>query len=984
MNRQNVKKRNLAPSILPIGLSIVMFLLGIANIRLLYGPIIMPDETGYWAAGAYFAGWDWQGVMRLSPYYGVGYGLFLAPVIAIFREPLAIYHAAIVENVILWIFSYWVLLYLAKRFFPKASAAYCCLACFAAIIFPAYLYNTQTTYVESCVVFVFLINCALLANISEKPSCIKMMLLGILTILLFLLHQRTIGVAIALVMTLGLLLLRRKIKPRHIIAFFVILLTALLVAVLIKNNVVANVYQNSSHSEYNDFSTQTQKVAEIFSLNGFFKLLVNCIGRVMYLGGASLLLVYWGMYYTGRDIIYGMGLKKSYSQGQSSAIMQCAEIKVFLFLCVLASIGISAISMIEGNRLDHVIYGRYSEYVLAPILMIALMYLPRAQRKELKIIVFSLVQLGLAVATYIYMAGLNYASFSPYAIASVYGFPSLPKLDEKIQFTIWISILAILLSAAIILLIANRQKSEVVKNAGIVVAVIVWIFIGVSTCNKSIYTQSKTEQDWYEFSKEVSEIVGNQNVYYIVDESEYFTNVYWHLFRVKYFLPKTNLLGVSMEEFEGEDDPQYLLLHTTSTAIDNIGPEYVLILQQSPFCLYAKSSSAYVKEAYVNNVTSVPLSEMTISDFSKAEPFVSSGNVFSRSNSVEIHSVTVDATDIHQPSYAIYGPYMNLPAGQYQASFELELLNSDSCAEELGVCDVTTNGSVILGERHLLKSEFDEENGIKTIKVDFASGMGVLSRVEFRLYVQPGVQFRVTDISYQCTGLERQVMLPNTDDYQGLSGVLGYDTNVLPVRVAVNDALLPYVSCNKLQEAIGGSHDIYLIGTNELTTVEYPSVLVIPVDEVDLLFDLMPRYTVLVRLNEYTVLVPKGYDIERNFVEAGGRTLSDGDRLNVRYFQGSGKSNYGSINATIPAGEYDLSYRVDVLGTPLWGDLGTLSIRGGGINVSESLSPDMFTYGVYEGSRALTMEDSGQLSMQLTTRSGITVTRMEAYLSRRG
>ena len=106
MNRQNVKKRNLAPSILPIGLSIVMFLLGIANIRLLYGPIIMPDETGYWAAGAYFAGCDWQGVMRLSPYYGVGYGLFLAPVIAIFREPLAIYHAAIIENVIFWIFSF--------------------------------------------------------------------------------------------------------------------------------------------------------------------------------------------------------------------------------------------------------------------------------------------------------------------------------------------------------------------------------------------------------------------------------------------------------------------------------------------------------------------------------------------------------------------------------------------------------------------------------------------------------------------------------------------------------------------------------------------------------------------------------------------------------------------------------------------------------------------------------------------------------------
>ena len=217
-----------------------------------------------------------------------------------------------------------------------------------------------------------------------------------------------------------------------------------------------------------------------------------------------------------------------------------------------------------------------------------------------------------------------------------------------------------------------------------------------------------------------------------------------------------------------------------------------------------------------------------------------------------------------------------------------------------------------------------------------------------------------------------------------LLSVLGYDTESLPLQIAVDDAMLPYVSCNQLQEELGRAHEVSLVGISEMVVPETPTILLVPADETELLFDLLPRDTVLVRLNEYAVVVPSGYSIERNFVEAGGQTLSDGDRLNVRYFQGTGKSNYGSINATIPAGEYDLSYRVDVLGTPLWGDLGTLSIRGGGINVSESLSPDMFTYGVYEGSRALTMEDSGQLSMQLTTRSGITVTRMEAYLSRRG
>ena len=332
--------------------------------------------------------------------------------------------------------------------------------------------------------------------------------------------------------------------------------------------------------------------------------------------------------------------------------------------------------------------------------------------------------------------------------------------------------------------------------------------------------------------------------------------------------------------------------------------------------------------------------------------------------------------------FAIYGPYLDLSAGQYRATFTLELLNPDDSPEELGTCDVSTGGNILV-EQKLRKSDFVNQ-GSQQVTLDFGTGMNRLTGVEFRLYVEPGVQFRVTDISYQCTGLERQAILPGTEDYSMLLSVLGYDTESLPLQIAVDDAMLPYVSCSQLQEELGRAHEVSLVGISEMVVPETPTILLVPADETELLFDLLPRDTVLVRLNEYAVVVPSGYSIERNFVEAGGRTLSDGDRLNVRYFQGTGKSNYGSINATIPAGEYDLSYRVDVLGTPLWGDLGTLSIRGGGVNVSESLSPDMFTYGVYEGSRALTMEDSGQLSMQLTTRSGITVTRMEAYLSRRG
>ena len=45
----------------------------------LYSPTVMPDELGYWSAGAFFSGHLWTDVMPLSPYYSYGYGLILAP-----------------------------------------------------------------------------------------------------------------------------------------------------------------------------------------------------------------------------------------------------------------------------------------------------------------------------------------------------------------------------------------------------------------------------------------------------------------------------------------------------------------------------------------------------------------------------------------------------------------------------------------------------------------------------------------------------------------------------------------------------------------------------------------------------------------------------------------------------------------------------------------------------------------------------------------
>ena len=47
----------------------------IRHLDSLYAPWVNNDETGYWGAAAYFAGYDWSDILQYSDYYSFGYGI---------------------------------------------------------------------------------------------------------------------------------------------------------------------------------------------------------------------------------------------------------------------------------------------------------------------------------------------------------------------------------------------------------------------------------------------------------------------------------------------------------------------------------------------------------------------------------------------------------------------------------------------------------------------------------------------------------------------------------------------------------------------------------------------------------------------------------------------------------------------------------------------------------------------------------------------
>ena len=66
-----------------------------------FGFSAFPDEFGYWTPAAAMLGYDWSSITSLGSYYSYGYSAVLVFVLAIFKDPIVTYRAAVIVNLIL-------------------------------------------------------------------------------------------------------------------------------------------------------------------------------------------------------------------------------------------------------------------------------------------------------------------------------------------------------------------------------------------------------------------------------------------------------------------------------------------------------------------------------------------------------------------------------------------------------------------------------------------------------------------------------------------------------------------------------------------------------------------------------------------------------------------------------------------------------------------------------------------------------------------
>lgn len=542
---------------LEIILSLVIITICIANLWRLYGPLIVPDETGYWATGYFFSGYNWSGIMGTSSYYGWGYGVILAIICKIAPSPIFAFRLAVSFNAILLVGCYILAIKVCSYIFPQIPKVYRSWMCFALTVYSGYIYYSQTSYCEVLILFLYWLSVYLLIKIVEKNSYKYVFLLSFINSYLVAVHLRTIILVFVTFFCLVVLLYKKKISYKHLLIFSVLCIVLFFGVWGVKHYLTGTLYKTSTMMATNDVAGQVSKISILFSWEGVKQFVGSLMGKVFYAGTSTFLLLYVSIL---------LGIKKTikvYIKKEEIFSIYELIFVIFIFGGLACEMLLSSYSLLTYGRIDHILYGRYTEFLLGVIMLYALgnVY----TKFDKKIFGLSIILHVLCCAfVYRFIVNKDYlGSPSSYAIPGIKGINAPRGLDAKVQLTLYVG--GIALAFFLILFLAYHMKKKWIVLVGLSA---VWICIGFVCADESLYSeQQHQERDYSDFADGIEDIVGDEDVYYIINDTEY---VSWLKFKLKFFLPRTNMIACESYEYDKVRRGEYLIIYNNNYYYDEI------------------------------------------------------------------------------------------------------------------------------------------------------------------------------------------------------------------------------------------------------------------------------------------------------------------------------------------------------------------------------------------------------------------------------
>lgn len=587
---------------------IVLLLVPFLHISVRGLPYVYNDEFGYWASAAWFLGKDWSEVFSIIPYYSYGYGVILALLMAAVENMQDAYRLAVALNG-LWLALSFVFLYKsALEIYPTVKKRNLIFVSAAATLFSSNFAQVNYTWPETFLFLLFCVQFYFIVKIARNPSSLKLIILAIVTAYSFCVHQRTLGIVVAVVVLVLILLIQKRISFRQIICFILPFTVGIMIIVICKSKVIENIWLNSSVTSGNNFSGQVSKVALIFSLEGIRNIILSFLGKVYYVFAATFFLVPFAVNTILRKWIF---LKK-----KESNISFEVWIGIFLILALVFTIGINTLGMILPGNVTHIVYGRYTDNILGPFLLIAVIEFCR-NRIDIKesifyIVVYVLLSLSvyysLDIYDVVFQAAINNAGIA-YIVET--GHIELAKG--------FIFVVGVWLMLHLIKKFVNNEKHTLTIISIALIAI--FFVIGQKTYKKfelDWSADSISNMENAQMIQELCEAYGDLEIYVISNIPWSFASLYPGN-GIQFLLPDYKIHNVDINDIESVEWPDnaVILVHRSLGGIEgfsivNVDGTYELLISnkilglepEEEVCFGAKAHTLSDSKFYKNAIVS--------------------------------------------------------------------------------------------------------------------------------------------------------------------------------------------------------------------------------------------------------------------------------------------------------------------------------------------------------------------------------------------
>lgn len=429
-----------------------------------HSPHIFADMLGYWGNAAFFAGYDWTEIMGGIPYYSYGYSILLVPLLKIFDQMANAQTAAVLLNGSIVVMTMITLRQILISLFPEVKERIIISIVFLSSIYTSYIVQSNESWTETLLVFLFtlVIYCILNFNNNKYMPA----LLGFISIYIHAVHQRTLGVLIAVLVTYIIFFLNRLISKKQILSLMVSMIFFLNVHILIKSNLL-NYYMFSS---INDYTSVLLKIKDILSIKGMELFLMSFVRNIFSLGISTLLLAYWGYMFVIEELIIFLKNTKQNKNNLKYILSNKNQVFMFLSISIFISLIINSIFLMAPVRLDHSIYSRYNDIYVG--ILISFGSIAIFKQKNKIAFNFYLIIFFLILAVFTAKTLMNNEVFHPINASSFYLY--YDKITGEINILSAFFMTSII--STFLILLSEFQNSKKFLFIGFIVYSMIFIF----------------------------------------------------------------------------------------------------------------------------------------------------------------------------------------------------------------------------------------------------------------------------------------------------------------------------------------------------------------------------------------------------------------------------------------------------------------------------------------------------------------------------